>query len=91
MLTATHRKPIDLPSLVAARFRDECLITRDEIEQAVTTDVEAQIGHALSEWHRGQVGLEVGIQWNAREEKVAHLRTADDGESTGDLYSGDDE
>jgi hypothetical protein len=83
MTTSLLRKPLDLPALVRKAMCAD--LSRDAIEARVIEEATAHAGRVLSEWERAKVGLEVALQANAREQG------ADEGESSGDLYSGDDE
>jgi hypothetical protein len=86
MFTDAIRKPLDLPALVAAAMSTRSTYSRVEIEAVVIADTEKQIGHALSEWHVGQIGLEVALQFNARE---CSCRPSDADYSVGGIYRGD--
>lgn len=44
--------------------------TRDELEASLVRAVEIIVGRRLAEYEKAKIGVELGCQWNAREQAM---------------------
>lgn len=63
--------PINLQTLVADTMAQHPDASRDELEAALINGVETTVGRRLTEYEKAKIGVELGVQWNAREQANA--------------------